>query len=73
MRRIQSDDVFRKIEHPLAVFLAGHDGPQIRHGLAVLFGVGDRRKRIGTAIVLRDGNDVRPRWVARIDLHLAHI
>ena len=60
MRRIHADDIFRKRQRSLRLLVAGHDGAKIGHGFAVFVRVGDFCKRVGAAVILWDGGDVRP-------------
>lgn len=52
------------------MFVLGHDGPEVGHGFAVVFCVGDGGERVGPAVVLGDGDDVGP--VGRVG-EFAHI
>ena len=60
MSRVHADDILSEIQHSLGFLVIGHDGAEVGHCFAVAFGICDCGEWVGTAVVLRDGDDVGP-------------
>lgn len=60
MRRIHRNNILGESQDSFRLLILGHDGPQIRHGLAVFVRVRDGSERVGPAVILGDGDDVGP-------------
>ena len=60
VRRVHADDVLSELQDPFRFLVVGYNCSKIVHCLAVLFCVCNSGKGIGPAIVLRDGDNIRP-------------
>lgn len=69
MGGVHADDILREREDSSGFLVFGHDGAQVRHGLAVVLGVCDCGERVGPAVILSDGNDVGPTLRVGVDAH----
>lgn len=69
MRRVHADDILSQRKDSGRLFIFGHNGAEVRHGLAVVLSVGNGCQGVGAAVILGNGDDVGPFFRVGIDAH----
>jgi hypothetical protein len=67
MSRVHRNDVLSQAQNALTELVAGHDGAQVAHGLAVLVGIGYGSQRVQPALILGQRLDVCPRGIVVVE------